>query len=77
MKSFFEEGYDSDIQKGLFYETGVSDDIFVAMDEDESVSELVIPPVVTTVPEMSRELAQMKKNVNRKGDCQGIKRRYY
>ena len=59
-EKLFEEGYDSDIQIGPFYETGVSDEMFVAMDEDESVSELVIPPVVVTVPEMSREPAQME-----------------
>ena len=31
------------------------------MDEDEPVSELAIPPVVATVPEVSREPAQMEK----------------
>ena len=35
--------------------------MFVVMNEDESVSELVIPPVVAIVPEMSREPAQMEK----------------
>ena len=60
-EKLFEEGYDSDIQWGPFYETGVSDDMLVVMNEDESVSKLVIPPVVATVPEMSREPAQMDK----------------
>ena len=31
------------------------------MNEDESVSELVIPPVVATVPEVSRKPAQIEK----------------
>ena len=57
-EELFEEGYDSDIQRGPFYETDISDETCVAMDEDESVSELVIPPVVATVLEMSREPAQ-------------------
>ena len=35
--------------------------MFVGMDEDEPVSELVIPPVVATVLEVSREPAQMEK----------------
>ena len=56
-EKLFEEGYDSDIQRGPFYETGVSDEMFVGMDEDEPVSELAIPPVVATVPEVSREPA--------------------
>ena len=60
-EKLFEEGYDSDIQRGPFYETGVSDEMFVGMDEDEPVSELAIPPVVATVPEVSREPAQMEK----------------
>ena len=60
-EKLFEEGYDSDIQRGHFYETGVSDYMFVGIDEDEPVSELAIPPVVVTVPEVSRELAQMEK----------------
>ena len=60
-EKLFEEGYGSDIQRGPFHEIGVSDEILVVMDEDESVSELVIPPVVATLPSMSREPAQMEK----------------
>ena len=48
-------------KEGLLYETGVSDEIFVVMDKDESVSELVIPPVVAILPEMRLEPAQMEK----------------
>ena len=60
-EKMFKEGCDSDIQRGPFYETGVSDEMFVTMDEDKSVSELAIPPVMATVLEMSREPAQMEK----------------
>ena len=58
---FLDEGYVSDIQIEPFYETGVSDEMLDVMDEDEPVSELVISPVVVTVPKMSREPAQMEK----------------
>ena len=58
---FLDEGYVSDIQIEPFYETGASDEILDVMDEDEPVSKLVIPPVVATVPKMSREPAQMEK----------------
>ena len=60
-EKLFEEGFDSDIQRGPFYKIGVSNEMLVAINEDESVSELVIPLVVATVPKMSREPAQMEK----------------
>ena len=50
-----------EVQRWPFYETGISDEMFVVMNEDELISELVIPPVEATVPEMSREPAQMEK----------------
>ena len=45
-ENLFYERYDIDMQRWLFYETGISDEMFVPMNEDEPVSELVIPPVV-------------------------------
>ena len=58
---FLDEGYVSDIQIEPFYETGTSNEMLDTMDEDEPVSELVIPPIVATVPEVSREPAQMER----------------
>ena len=49
------------MQRWLFYETGVSNEMFVPMNEDEPVSELVIPPVVATVSKINVEPVQINQ----------------
>jgi len=44
-----EDGYDTDLQLGPFYEDGVSDEVFVSMDEDapEVPATNIAPPIHT------------------------------
>ena len=60
-EELFEEEYERYATRRNFYETRVGDETYIAIDEGEPVSVLVIPPVVSTGPEMSVELVEMDK----------------